>query len=639
MQQQAAPQQNFMQFRRDMNQRRQQGMRGGAAQSPFLANKFRAGGARPAAGSAVGSDGRISASQQQPQPEPQAPQERFGQDFSQQKQQFQQRMNQQLGQGDVGVRADGMQPQQSAAVQPGQKLPGPQQPDYQMAAQQWSQQAREAQQQQPWFQAATQGDPAAIAEARQWGEQMQAQAQQQPWHQQMMAAEAGQGGQRAAQEMRPATGQQMAQAQPPSWQNAQQAQNTGAQSFSAPIQPFDQNKWQAGPTSQADKDYWQWAIKEQTGNPDFWGTLKEGTVMSGSPDRVWTKSPGGQWGSMSKDDYMSRERGGMPADVPDGALYRAGDLGNERFATYDPMQYDTTGLPTYDPSQFSQFQGPNQGTLDQQQVDMYQRMLQNPETMNENVVSALQSQAREQSANALRSQQDATAGRFASMGRLGGGMQQGMNQQAAQEAQNQLLSQNRDIMLKKAQQDRIDQLQAGEAASGFQTGQMGRYDTGYRAALAGQTSQADENARGYQSQAAARQFQNQLQQQQAAENQLGFSSQRAAQDASIQRAIQQQGLNQAQAQSGMQGWMASKGFQGQDLSRALQEKLGMADIDVRNRGMGLQNDQFGRSLALDWARFGEGARQFNNQSALGWAGLGQQDFWNAINGMGSLQGR
>lgn len=463
------------------------------------------------------------------------------------------------------------------------------------------------------------------------------------------------------------------QAQPQQWAQMQNAGNvapspgaTGAnaqpQSFFNSQNPFDQNQWQQGPTSQQDRAYWQWATEQQTGNKDFWGTLQEGTVQSGSPNRVWVKSPNGDWGTMDKGAYETAQRKNGPP-IPAEAQFNAGNLGNERFATYDPYQFSQQGMPTYQgaqfnvqapgayqQTQFTQWQGPNQQAMDQQQQQLLQSMLQNPHSMSDTNVAQLREMQKEQVTRGVQDQNQMLEQRMAATGRLGSGYQNAMGARANEQGQQQLLAGARDISLQKMQQDRQDELNAVDAASRFQTGQMGRASQGYQNTLAGQAAQAgeaqfgqndawrgsafnlgqqqanaDEQMRQYQSAAQARTFDFGREQAQAGQNYQGYGSQLQGQQLALERALQQQGLNLQQAQQYASNWATQQGLQQQNLSRQTQENLGQGDLNLRGRALNDAMSQFNQSHALNQQQFLAGLGQFQDQMGLQWSQLGMNN--------------
>jgi hypothetical protein len=231
-------------------------------------------------------------------------------------------------------------------------------------------------------------------------------------------------------------------------------------------------------------------------------------------------------------------------------------------------------------------------------------MLANPETMNPNVVSAMKNQLREVQGNQLAAQNAATGQRFAAMGRMGGGMQQGMEQSARDMAAKNILSGNRDIMLAKAERDRADQIGASQAASAFQQGQMGRYSDAYKNAILGQQSQATENQYGQDDLWKRQKALYDTQTFNAGEGFKGYQSQFDAQGAAIKRAIDQQNLNQEQARIAGDVWGKSRGFGIAEANRQTQEKLGLGQIDIDQQRVTNQNRQFDDQL-------GENRRQFD----------------------------
>lgn len=423
----------------------------------------------------------------------------------------------------------------------------------------------------------------------------------------------------------------------PDWVRAEQGSNIGAMTATQSQQvnqtrnegntmlggPLNLQGWK-GPEDygevtdeqkMAGKEHWRKLMEQRTGNPNFWKDLQNGTPILDNPGLVWVQGPGGTWGTMSTQDWEKQNRGGMPSDVPEAALYRAGNLGNQAFSTYDPATFRANMPGQYQKTQFSQFAGPNQQRLDDQQRQMFEQILANPETMNANVVSAMKNQLRETQANQLAAANQAGQQRFASMGRLGGGMQQTAEASARDMAAKNLLAGNRDIMLAKAERDRADQLAAAQGATAFQDAQMGRFTSAYDRALAGESAQAGENQYGQEDLWKRSIMDQDVQRANAGERFKGYQSRFSAEGAALERALEQQKLNQAQANIAGGLWGQSRGFDAQEKARQTQEMLGLKNIGVQEGQLGIdrerlamQDRHFGETMGFNKLQLGTGAQ-------------------------------
>jgi len=461
----------------------------------------------------------------------------------------------------------------------------------------------------------------------------------------------------------------------------------------------------------------------------FFAHLQPGAQVQGQPAMTW----GYQNGSWVVQPAGSQGGPGAPGAQPNpalmspygaypgrpaGTVYQPDNLGNTPFATFDPQQIQmnlpnptqtqlpngqlsvyqpgqlpTGPLATYQAGQIGQFQGPNQGALDQQTQQSVSQLLSNPLSLSDANAAALKERQKE-SALAMQQQlQGQFASSAAARGTLGSGAQAAADRRGNADTQSQILGSYRDIDLAKAQQDQADRLNAINTANQFLTSQSGRATSAYGAQLAGQTAQeqarqaaaaSQQNAGQFdlaraQSQEALRQagvtsqnqatqfdlqralsqagldqnfFNNLLSQQQLslqgqsanADNQYrGYQSQLTAQQAALQRAISQAGLNQAGAQSGLANYAADldafnaaqqRGLQGRQLD--VQQQLGQGGLAIDQARLGEQGRQFDLGYLLDRARFGlqqqqfgEGQRQFNDTNAYQYAQL-QQNGQNSL---------
>lgn len=133
-----------------------------------------------------------------------------------------------------------------------------------------------------------------------------------------------------------------------------------------------------------------------------------------------------------------------------------------------------------------------------QQNSLMNAIMQNPETMNPNVVAQLKEAQKEQ---ALLMQQQAGQGfsqSAAARGVLGGGNAQGQQQTAQNNAFNSILSGNRSTDIAAAQTNRADQLNALNASSGLQKSQLDNILAGHAAQLGDTQFNAAQDQQHYQ---------------------------------------------------------------------------------------------------------------------------------------------
>lgn len=244
-------------------------------------------------------------------------------------------------------------------------------------------------------------------------------------------------------------------------------------------------------------------------------------------------------------------------------------------------QLNQTPIDTYTPGQMSQFNGPNQQGLNSQQNNLVNSILQNPETLNPNVLAQMKGAQKDEALAMQRQLQQGYDQNNAARGTLGGGFAQAQQGQLANNAVNSILTGNRNLDVQAAQTNRADQLNALNASEQIGQGQMGRSTQGYGAQLAGQQAQAGQN------------FQ-------------GFQSRVASQQDAVQRALAQFGINQGVAANRQQNY-------GQDLGAEMAlEQLKQNSAGINNAGQ------------FNLANFLEGQRQFNGNLGFNWAQLDQQ---------------
>lgn len=334
------------------------------------------------------------------------------------------------------------------------------------------------------------------------------------------------------------------------------------------------------------------------GHGDF--STYQGTQFTGANPEAYRAD------QLSKDPYATYQGQTFNAQVPD--AYKAGQLDQNPFATYQGKGFDNIATPdAYRADKFSQFSGPSDNGIGDQQTALMKSILGNPTTMNDQAVGILQERQKASALDMAKQLKDQAAQQAASRGTLGGGEFDRLNGQIDASTLNSILSGNQNIALQKMQQDRADQLGALGASSDLLNSQFGRAQGAYQSTLAGQTAQAGANQMA--SDSALRQAGFNLTKGQAgADEQFrNYQSQFGAQQAGLQRQLAQEGLNKDSFQSGLQrsGMLlnqqqanADEGFKGYQSqfnaqSAANQRQIAQAGINQAAAQSGLQNAQFG----------------------------------------------
>jgi len=346
---------------------------------------------------------------------------------------------------------------------------------------------------------------------------------------------------------------------------------------------------------------------------------------------------------------------------PSGTVFQGYNLGTQPFSTYQgatfnenvPQAYQAGQLnqapmATYSPDQFAQWQGPSQQAQEAQQNDLLQQMFASPHSMSDANVEQLKAQQRESALAMQRQLQGQLDQQAASLGRLGGGMNQANQRQLGLDTLSQVLAGNRDIALQKMQQDRLDELNLLGLSNEMLSGQMGRASTAYGQQLAGQQAQAQANLQGVQSQQNATQYglqrdvaqeslnqaavQSALQraqmQQAIAEANAGqqwqqYQSQANAEQLGLQRGTAQAGINLDAANSALQSYQTDLDAYNTWQARALQDRLGTGSLALQQQQFGEGQRQFNVGSALDALRFLESQRQFNDNMGYNYNQLQQ----------------
>jgi len=181
-----------------------------------------------------------------------------------------------------------------------------------------------------------------------------------------------------------------------------------------------------------------------------------------------------------------------PAPIDFSSLSNLGNAGTN----YDRLM-QTIGA--YTPAQISQFTAPNQDAYDTQLLGQLSNALNNSE-WSPSRIAAMKEVQKEQALEQQRAIEDQINQRFASMGRSGSGLQQGLLSELLGSTGESILGSYRDINEQAAQNRRAELLMTADALNQALTGQMGRATSAYQTGLTGQMAQADQNLQGWQSQ-------------------------------------------------------------------------------------------------------------------------------------------
>lgn len=410
-----------------------------------------------------------------------------------------------------------------------------------------------------------------------------------------------------------------------------------------------------------------------------------------NPGSVSGPNPANQYqaGQLGQFDPSQAYQAGQTPGMDPNAQYQAGQIADPNAAAiYQAGQLPGEALPTYNTSNFSQYNAPDQSTTQQASNQALQNALANPESMSPEVVSMLKEKQKEQvlaMQNQMRQQYGQSA---ASRGTTGGGDLNMLNRQLNDASIGQITQGQRQIDTTAASTNFNDRLNTIAAANSAMTGEQNRAGQNYGLSLQGQQAQAGENYQGYGSQAAATQYglqqaleQQGLQQAQAssygqmnqqqlaaaAQNEANRQAQAAStgqfnqqqlaaaaqteanrqaqsgqafqwQQADIDKQLAQQGLLQQQAQSG-QAWDQAKlqsQLANEELKQAgaasglsanqlaLQGALGEGGLNLDTQRFNEANRQFNQSYGLDYQKFLDSSAQWRGQLGFSYAELDQK---------------
>jgi hypothetical protein len=251
--------------------------------------------------------------------------------------------------------------------------------------------------------------------------------------------------------------------------------------------------------------------------------------------------------------------------------------------TIDPTALLTNPAPTYTPYQFTQYgqQVDPWATQNAQAGDLITQMLAAPHTITDQGAGIL---AERQKAQALAQQQallDALQQQQVASGfGTPGGYQQSQQRRIGEGTNTALLQGSQDLALARMQQDRQDEINALNAASGFMGQDAARQGTLYQSLLSGQNAQAGDNFRGYGSAADA--FNN--------HQQVALSAQQLA----LQRMLGQGGLDLDSRRLGESGRQFDLGHQlnwASLMEQMLQGRLGYG-LSLSQQQQDAQNRMF-----------------------------------------------
>ena len=322
---------------------------------------------------------------------------------------------------------------------------------------------------------------------------------------------------------------------------------------------------------------------------------------------------------------------GVQGTTSSTGVYTPGQYQQPNWVTYNPQQiqqaqFNPGQQAQYTPGQIAQWQGgPNYQQMQEQQAAMLNQMLQNPGTLNQQVTDQMKGANKDSTL----SMQQQMAGKLGSAAAARGmsttsPYQQAQQSQSMQDAMSNILAANRGIDIQAATQNRMDQLNALNAASGFQNDVLNRAVLGYNTGLAGQQAQEGVNQFGAQFGQQNWRDRAALEQAQAAEDRArfglnadegyrGFQSSLGAQDRDMARFYQNEGLQQAGAGSQMQGYQFGQQFP--------------ESVRQFNENLKYQREQLERQLAESAAGRGQAQSQWQEQMAMQAAAQEEERQW------------
>lgn len=261
--------------------------------------------------------------------------------------------------------------------------------------------------------------------------------------------------------------------------------------------------------------------------------------------------------------------------------------------------------PSYQGTLFDQYLAPDHEKQNQQELALVSRLLEHPETLSPEIVTAMKQKAVEDSLSQQhqldqQAQDDAAARGFS----LSGGQAEAAKRRNAEALQKAILGSNRDLDIRAASQNRQDILNALEQGERILSGQTARSSDIYNSTLKGQGATA--------------------------------ADRQAVSNSAIQRAIQQftGNMDSAQFDLGQQEANRDDYYRGKGLD--LQRELGVGGLNIDQQRVNNQSSQFDKNYGLNILQLLEQMREHDNNSGFNWASLNQNASNNAINTLRSM---
>ena len=212
------------------------------------------------------------------------------------------------------------------------------------------------------------------------------------------------------------------------------------------------------------------------GSPGYTQYLDQASAYKGStfsPYQSMTYNPSQM--TVNTPAMYGAYGGAAPTTVLPGQGYMAGNFGTTPFSQYQG-----------NPGNISQYGGVDQSGVENLQQQQLMNMLQNPSSMSAQNVAQLKEIQKEQALELQKSGMSQNAERAAAQGRLGSGSQALQDSLLQDKANNALLTGYRDIDLKKMTQDRADLLDALDTANTAMNSRSNRSTSEFAQTLAGQ---------------------------------------------------------------------------------------------------------------------------------------------------------
>lgn len=371
--------------------------------------------------------------------------------------------------------------------------------------------------------------------------------------------------------------------QQPSPQNSQQGSATPQPTSAQPPPTAPVNPAPAGPTAPPG-----WTV-----GSDGWAT------NSATGQRVPTNNP--IFTQAQQAAGVATGANGQPVNPGASPTNPNGEPTRPGGTNLGGMTLDNSPFSTYNPSQISQYNSPDQAQGTSGENNLMNTISNNPTSMSPDVVNALKEQS---NTNALLAAKQ-SAMQLGSSAAARGLDDSGQVAQLYNNTNNAILANNTGIDTQAAQQNFQDRQQSLAAIDNILNSQTGRAQSNYQTGLAGQTAQANQNYQGY-------------------------NSNLTAQQLAQQRQISQFGINQAVAGNAQQNYATDAGnyFAGRqadlsDAQLAEQAKLGEGSLGQGQQQINNQASQFGQNYGLNVLQFLQNQANANNQLGYNYAALNQ----------------